>query len=243
MVVTRGSILVGAGFAAFAHAKPQFAKGVGCSNGYSGCCNTCPDGYSVILDLNACAAAAQVVRPWQEQGCYKSWSQSDERMAWKDVVKEIESKRPLPFGCSLYQGSQHGCGLNVNTYNLPDTSDCGSSFDTSVLCELDKKPRLTQAVCTALDNDPHGAAAHVSCCDGLQEVRGYWDYDYDLTYKCRPAGSYSAVCTALNKDPYAARVYVPCCEGLYEVRGSWDNDEHLTYKCRPANTLGGSVVV
>lgn len=118
----------------------QFALGVGCQEAAM-CCNVCPNGYSVILDVNACVAAAQVLQPG---GCARH--PQDEKTSWKDIVQDVRQDHNMPFGCSIYEKwGGHGSHywpdttwLSVNTYTDADIRWCGGRYEwaSTVLCQL-----------------------------------------------------------------------------------------------------------
>lgn len=149
--------VVFATFAVVSNAKPIFTKGVGCDTERR-CCNTCPEGYKVILDVKTCAAAAEVLTPWRDYGgrSYCRYQEKVERKlinSWEDIVREVHLEDPnqeTAFGCSVIRTVPNyfagTCELQVNTYTEADVSLCGNTtvrparatwWHTQAFCQLD----------------------------------------------------------------------------------------------------------
>jgi hypothetical protein len=124
---------------------------------------TCPDGYSPILDVNSCAAAAEAQQPWSLEAC----TPEGDGKSWTDFVDEVdvpgEGDFDLqtdchPFGCayrSQYNPMRNACDLvlNNNTHStVTADSSCMKRFfspATYVFCQLakyDPATKLGQAI-------------------------------------------------------------------------------------------------
>merc|ERR1712087_412030 len=85
----------------------------------------------VDMDSDACAAAAEALRPGE--GC--QWSSSP-LVRWADLVRTVD-KPSQPRGCYFYGACRGGCGLEFNPTGHTDAHPDSQQFQSvSAICRL-----------------------------------------------------------------------------------------------------------